>query len=163
MATRNRLDDRIGSRTDPRLSRGDGRPLTDHDPPIRDLLRQLAAQGRDLVRGEVALAKLEMRQMGRDLAFDSAKLVGAIALAFAGALALLAAAIIGLGNLLGGQYALSALIIGAATLVIGGVLARAGVAGLRNPRTPDQTINSLKRDREWASHEAREFKEELRS
>lgn len=163
MATRNRIDDRIDDRIDPRLTRGDGRPAVEGEPPIRDLLKQLAAQGTDLVRGEVALAKLEMRDMARDVALDSAKVAGALALAFAGALALVTAAIIGLGNLLDGQYALSALIIGVAMLAIGGILARAGLTGLKQPPRPDETIRSLKRDREWAGREVRHFKEELRS
>jgi uncharacterized membrane protein YqjE len=157
MATRNRIE------IDRHSTRGDGRPLVDNEPPIRDLLKQLATQGTDLVRGEVALAKLELRDMARDMAFASAKVAGALVLVLAGALALLAAAIIGLGNLLNGQYALSALIISVVVLVIGGILARAGIAGLRNPPRPDQTVASLKRDRAWAGREAREFRDEIRS
>lgn len=157
MATRNRIE------LERHSTRGDGRPLVDNEPPIRDLLKQLAAQSTDLVRGEVALAKLELRDMARDMALASAKVAGALVLVLAGALALLAAAIIGLGNLLNGQYALSALIISIIALVIGGILARAGIAGLKNPSMPDQTVASLKQDRVWAGREAREFRDEIRS
>ncbi|CAN5633166.1 hypothetical protein BH23GEM9_BH23GEM9_05820 [soil metagenome] len=139
-------------------------PRTDSDEPqMRTLLKQLASEGGDLVRSEMALAKLEMREMGRELALDSVKLAGAIGLALIGVLALLAAAIIGLGNLLGGLYALSALIIGALMLITGGVLARTAIAGLKNPPKPEETVRSLQRNKEWAAREVREFKEEIRS
>jgi uncharacterized membrane protein YqjE len=141
----------------------DGRRFSNEDPGTRDLLKQLAAQGADLVRSEVALAKLELRDMARELARDSAKVGAAIGLALAGALALLAAAIIGLGNLLDGRYALSALILGALLLVVGAVLARAGMAGLKSPPKPEQTVESLQENRDWARREVREFKEEIRS
>lgn len=135
-----------------------------HEPQMRELLKQLASEGGDLVRGEMALAKLEMRDMARQLAVDSAKVAAAIALAMTGALALLAAAIIGLGNLLDGRYALSALIIGVVTLLIGALLARGGISGLKDGgHRPEQTVRSLKRDREWASRELQEFKQEVRS
>jgi hypothetical protein len=155
MATHNRIDPRI-VRTD------GGRGVTD-EPQMRDLLKQLAGEGTDLVRNEISLAKLEMREMAREVALDSAKLAGALGLALIGVLALLAAAIIGLGNLLDGRYALSALIIGVIMVAIGGVLASAGIKGLKNVPQPDATKRSLQRDKEWASREAREFKEGIRS
>jgi hypothetical protein len=155
MAAKNRIDPRI-VRTD------DGRGVTD-EPQMRDLLKQLAGEGTDLVRNEISLAKLEMREMAREVALDSAKLAGALGLALIGVLALLAAAIIGLGNLLDGRYALSALIIGVIMVAIGGVLASAGIKGLKNVPQPDATKRSLQRDKEWASREAREFKEGIRS
>jgi uncharacterized membrane protein YqjE len=155
--------------TQPRIDRSDGPtpgPMisTEPEPQMRALLKQLASEGGDLVRGEMALAKLEMRDMARQLAADSAKVAASIALAMTGGLALLAAAIIGLGNLLDGRYALSALIIGVAILLIGGIMARAGIAGLKdNNHRPEETVRSLKRDKEWATRELQEFKEEVRS
>jgi uncharacterized membrane protein YqjE len=136
----------------------------DNEPAIRDLLKQLATQGTDLVRGEVSLAKLELRDMARQVAVDAAKLPEPlVALAFAGALALVAAAVIGLGVLLDGRYALSALIVGAVVLAVGGVLARAGMAGLTSPPKPEATVESVKESGEWARQEAREFRDEIRS
>jgi uncharacterized membrane protein YqjE len=155
MAAKNRIDPTI-VRTD------DGRGVSD-EPQMRDLLKQLAGEGTDLVRNEISLAKLEMREMAREVALDSAKLAAALGLALIGVLALLAAAIIGLGNVLDGRYALSALIIGVIMVAIGGVLASAGIKGLKNVPQPDATKRSLQRDKEWASREAREFKEGIRS
>jgi uncharacterized membrane protein YqjE len=171
MANSNRIRTRIettdGRRVDStdarRVERIDGSDVARDEPAIRDLLKQLAAQSSDLVRGEVSLAKLELRDMARQVAVDAAKLGAAVALAFAGALALVAAAVIGLGVLLDGRYALSALIVGAVVLAVGGVLARAGMAGLTSPPKPEATVESVKESGEWARQEAREFRDEIRS
>lgn len=141
----------------------DGRRVDPMEPQMSDLLKQLASEGGDLVRNEMALAKLEMRDMARQLAMDSAKLGAAVALAMTGALALVAAAIIALGNALGFQYALAALIVGVVILLIGGVLAWSGIQGMKNPPKPEETVRTMQENREWAAREAREFKEEIRS
>jgi uncharacterized membrane protein YqjE len=171
MATRQRtLAGGDGSRTSQQrtLDGGDGRRTTiqtppSTEPPMTDLLRQLGTEGAALVRSEVALAKLEMRELGRQLAIDSAKLFAAILLAAVGGLVLAAAAVIALGNALNGQYALSALIIGVALLLIGGLLARGGLGGLKQGHSPEKTVDSLKTTKEWAGDEIREFTEEVRS
>jgi hypothetical protein len=137
-------------------------PASD-EPQMRELLKQLAADGGALLRNEMALAKLEMRDMAREIALDSAKLAGALALAMTGALALVAAAVIGLGILLDGRYALSALIIGVVLLLVGGLLARAGMQGLKNMPKAEETTRSMQRNKEWASAEIQEFKQEIRS
>jgi len=99
------------------VQRGDGRTTPrllppKPEPPVGDLIRQLGTDGATLVRNEVALAKLEIREMAREIALDSARLFGALTVALAGMLALLTAGIIALGNVLDGQYALAALIVG---------------------------------------------------
>ena len=138
-------------------------PLADaHEPHLRDLLKQLASDGGDLVRNEIALAKLEMRDMARELTADAAKLGIAIALALTGALTLVAAATIGLGDLID-NYFLAALIIGVVLLAIGGILARKGMNGLRSGHGPSDVRQSLRRDREFVRHEMQEFKQHIRS
>jgi hypothetical protein len=153
MATQQRIDPRTNG------------PLigTHEEPQMRDLLKQLATEGSDLMRNEMALAKLEIRDMAREVALDSAKLAVAIGLALTGALSLLAAAVIGLGHALDGRFGLSALIIGAIMLVVGGLLARGGIAGLKNMPKPEATMRSMKTNKEWASRELQEFKQEVRS
>jgi uncharacterized membrane protein YqjE len=134
------------------------------DAPLKDLLRQLADEGANLVRGEIALAKLEMKETGRALALDAVKIVSAMAMAWIGALALTAFAIIGLGSLLGGMYWASALIVGLVLLAIGGIMAQRGLAGLKgNSIKPEATVESLQQDKRWASQEVRELKEGLKS
>ena len=138
-------------------------PLVDsNEPHLRDLLKQLASDGGDLVRNEMALAKLEIRDMARELTADAAKLGMAIALALTGALTLVAAATIGLGDLID-SYFLAALIIGVVLLAIGGILARKGMKGLRDGHGPQEIRHSLQRDREFVRHEMQEFKEQIRS
>jgi uncharacterized membrane protein YqjE len=151
------------------LQRGDGRlqPAVAPAPeqPVGDLIRQLGTEGRSLLRHEVALAKLEMREMAREVALDSARVFGAIALAVGGVMTLLAAAIVALGNALDGRYALSALIIGIVILVVGALLARRGIAGLKQPPMPDHTVATLKSTTDWVKEEIsdlKEFKDEIR-
>jgi hypothetical protein len=157
MSTQHRIDT-------PRSVQGNGPLIRTHEEPqLRDLLKQLASEGSDLMRNEMALAKLEMRDMAREVAVDSAKLGAALGLALTGALALVAAAIIGLGHALDGRFGLSALIVGAIMLVIGGLMARGGMAGLKNMPKPDQTVQTMKANKQWASREMKEFKEEIRS
>jgi uncharacterized membrane protein YqjE len=157
MATQHRIDPRVTSSDGPSL------PARE-EPHVRDLLKQLAGDGSELIRNEMALAKLEMREMARELAADSAKVGMAIGIALSGALVLLAAAVIGLGHVLDGRFGLAALIIGVVMLAAGALLATAGMKGLRDmPRRPEQTVRSLERDRQWARREIREFKEEVRS
>jgi uncharacterized membrane protein YqjE len=134
------------------------------DASMRDLLRQLADDGADLVRGEIALAKLEMKETARSFALDAVKLAAALALAWVGGLALTAFLIIGLGNLMGGAYWASALIVGVVLLAIGGLMAQRGIAGLQgNSIKPDATVESLQEDKRWASQEVRGLKESLKS
>jgi uncharacterized membrane protein YqjE len=157
MATQHRIDPRVTSSDGPSL------PARE-EPHVRDLLKQLAGDGSELIRNEMALAKLEMREMARELAADSAKVGMAIGIALSGALVLLAAAVIGLGHVLDGRFGLAALIIGVVMLAAGALLATAGMKRLRDmPRRPEQTVRSLERDRQWARREIREFKEEVRS
>jgi uncharacterized membrane protein YqjE len=153
MATRNR--------TEVNVVRTDGRGAD--EPQLSELLKRLAGEGTALVRSEISLAKLEMREMAREVVLDSAKLAGAIGLAMVGLLALVTAAIIGLGNLLDGRFGLAALIVGVILLVIGGGLAAAGIKGLKDVSKPEETMRSLQRDRAWAAQEAREFRDEIRS
>ena len=157
MATQHRIDPRTGLTDGPIV-------VSPDEPQLRELLKQLASEGSNLMRNEMALAKLEMRDMAREVAVDSAKLGASVGLALIGALALVAAAIIGLGYLLDGRFGLSALIIGALLLVIGGLLARGGVEGLKSmPKTPEQTMRSMQQNKDWANRELKDFKEEMRS
>ena len=149
------------------IHRGDGRNqrriAPTPEPPVGDLIRQLGAEGATLVRNEVALAKLEIREMARELALDSARLVAAIALALAGVLAVLAAIVVALGNALDGRYALSALIVGVVMLAVGALLARGGIAGLKHPSRPEHTVATLKSTSDWVREEISDFTEEIRS
>lgn len=92
-----------------------------------DLLGDLMTQSSDLVKGEVALAKAELRAQGR--LYSSAALIIAVGVAFGllAAMALLAAGMIALSNYTG--LATSGLIFGA---TLGAMAALLITQGLRN-------------------------------
>ena len=145
----------------PITSRGDvGRPTS--DASLGELLKRLTSDTADLVRQEAALAKAELRDTGSALAADGAKIGAALGLALAGALALTAFLVIALGNLFGGAYWLSALLVGVVFLGVGALLARNAVNDVkRRGLAPKQTIATLKEDKAWASREARDLKHDL--
>lgn len=113
-----------------------------------DLLSQLANNSAALVRDEIALAKQEMTE--KISSFKSGVIVVAIG-AFIGVLAiltLLAAAVIGLGNLIGPGY--SALVIGGVLAIIAGIITASGMGRLKETSLkPEQTIETLEEDKEW--------------
>jgi len=132
------------------------------EPSLGELFTRLTSDTTELVRQEVALARAEMRQVGGTLARDGARIGIALGLALAGALALTAFLVLGLGELLGDRYWLSALIVAVVLLLVGGLLARGAIADVkRRGLTPQATVNSLKEDAAWAKQEASAVKREL--
>jgi len=137
-------------------------PATGAEPSIGELFKRVTTDTSELVRQEVALAKVEMRQAFATLARDGTTVGIGLGLALVGVLALTAFLIAGLGRLLNDRYWLAALIIGAVFLVVGAVLARNALADIkRRGLTPDQTAESLRQDAAWAKREAAEVKREL--
>jgi uncharacterized membrane protein YqjE len=146
-----------------RLAGGDGAPPA-AEPSLKELVKRLADDAVGLIRSEVVLAKLEMRDSGRQMALDAASIAAAIALAAVGGLAVTAAAILALGRVLDGRYWAAALLVGAVLLVTGAVLARRGLNGLRRESLkPEATLETLRQDGAWAGEQARQLKERLSS
>lgn len=138
------------------------KPAAGTEPSIGELFKQVTTDTSELVRQEVALAKVEMRQALATLARDGARVGIGLGLALMGGLALTAFLIAGLGRLLDDRYWLAALIIGAVFLLVGSVLARNALGDIkRRGVTPEQTAESLRQDAAWAKREAREVKREL--
>lgn len=132
------------------------------EPSIGDLFRQLSNDTSELVRQEIALAKVEMRETGSKLAQDATRVGIGLGLALAGALALTAFLVAGLGRLLGGHYWLSALIIGVIFVAVGALLAKGAMKDIKaRGVTPDQTMQSLRDDALWAKREAKEVRREM--
>ncbi len=129
---------------------------------LGDLLRQLGDDGTRLLRQEVGLAKLEMRELLAGLVRDVIGLAVAGALAILGALSLTATIILVLGRFVfGGNYWLGALIVGGVFLIVGGIWALAAARGLGQNVKPDATLDSVREDMDWAKREARDFKREV--
>ena len=106
---------------------------------LGELFGDLSRETSTLLRQEVALAKTELSGKASRLGKDAGMLAAGGALAYAGLLALIAAAIIGLAQAI--PWWLSALIIGVVVAVIGGVMAQRGLANLRQENlAPEQTV-----------------------
>lgn len=130
--------------------------------PLGDLLQRLTTDMGELIRQEIDLAKAEMREVGAAVARDAGKIAAAAALALAGALALIAFLVVGLGVLLGGRYWLSALIVGLVAAASGGMVARNAITDVKHRGlAPRQTVSSLRDDVTWVRREAVELKREL--
>jgi uncharacterized membrane protein YqjE len=119
-----------------------------HQESIGDLLRELASESTALVRGEIELAKQEIRESitraGRGLVFmGAAALVGWLALS-----TLVAAVVLALVPVLGG--ALAGLAVTVALAVTAGILVLLGWRRLKSTRfKPEKTLESLKEDKRW--------------
>jgi len=103
-----------------------------------------------LVRQEVGLATTEMTHKATHAARDLAMIgIGGL-VGYAGLLAILAALIIGL-EATGLNWWQSALTIGVAVALLGGVLVRRGLAALKNmDLAPRETLETLREDAQWA-------------
>jgi hypothetical protein len=123
------------------------------DRSLGQLLGDLSRQLSTLVRQEIDLARTETTARVSAVSRDAALIGAGAALGYAGLLFLLAA----LAALLiqaGLDPWLSALLVGAVTLAIGGALAWRGREGLRTTSVvPERTIETLKDDAEWAKEQ----------
>jgi len=138
------------------------RDTTIRERSLGELFRDLTTETSDLVSKEIALVKAEARQTGATLARDGAKIGIASGLAFAGVLALTAFLIAGLGDLLGGKYWLSALIIGVIFLAIGMGLVKSATGDMkRRGQSIKHTTDTIKDTGTWAKEEARQVKQEI--
>jgi len=121
---------------------------------IGELFAELANETSTLVRQEVQLAKTEMTQKVTSASKHAGLLGAGGALAYAGLLAILAAVIIGLGQVI--PMWLSALIVGLVVVGVGYMLVQRGLQGLKSiDPTPRQTVETLKEDTEWAKEQTR--------
>ncbi len=120
---------------------------------IGELLGDLMQQTGTLVRQEVKLATTELSDKASRVGKDVGALAVGGAIAYAGFLALLAAIIIGLGQL-GLPWWIAALIVGVVVVAIGGLMVQKGLTALKHQNMmPQQTITSLKEDQTWAKEQ----------
>ncbi|MGQ0646153.1 MAG: phage holin family protein [Gemmatimonadaceae bacterium] len=149
------------ARLDGRSARHDsnGRE-TPADPSLGELVRDLSRNAETLVRLELALAKAEAREAGAHVARSAVVFGMAASLTVVGLVALSAAVVLTLGQVLGERYGLAALMVAGVVLVSAAVVSRRALRDLR--RLPfDQTLASLREDSRWVAREAKELKQEL--
>lgn len=121
------------------------------DRSIGELLSEVTSDVQTLFRQEVELAKAEVRQEATKAGKAAGMYGGA---GFAGYMLLLflsLAAVLGLSNVIDGGW--SSLIVAAVWAVVAAVLYQRGRTQMRDvsPK-PEQTVESMKENAEWARH-----------
>lgn len=121
-----------------------GQPLSDES--VGELVKRAASQTAELVRKEIQLGQLELKDKGRRAGKGVGLLGGAALIALYGAGALVAAAVLGLAEAV--DPWLSALIVGVVLLAVAALV---GLVGKKTttealPPTPEQTMASVHDD-----------------
>lgn len=115
------------------------------DSSIGGLIGGLAGDVQDLVRGELALARAESEEKLQRVLTASISIGGGALVAFAGLVVLLQAFAFLLAYVM--PMWIASLIVGAAIVVVGGVIARSALASLTlKSLTPTKTADNLKKD-----------------
>jgi hypothetical protein len=124
----------------------ENRPIENR--PLGDLFSDLATDMSNLVRQEVALAKLEVTQKAKYLGRNVGYLVVGGAVAYAGMLAVIAAIIMLLDRVMPAWGA--ALLVGVVVAVIAWLMIVKALAALQQADlTPRETVETLKEDATW--------------
>ena len=124
----------------------ENRPMENR--PLGDLFSDLAADMSNLVRQEVALAKLEVTQKAKYLGRNVGYLVVGGAVAYAGMLAVIAAIIMLLDRVMPAWGA--ALLVGVVVAVIAWLMIGKALSALQQADlTPRETVETLKEDATW--------------
>ncbi len=131
----------------------------DHDlreEGLPDLLKRLSNETTTLVKQELDLAKAEMAEKGKK-AGKGAGMFGAAGLLGLGAFGALTFMFIALLESALEHWWLAALIVAAVYGAIAGVLALQGKNKIQEagPPVPEQTVDTLKEDAEWAKTQTR--------
>ena len=116
--------------------------------PLGDLFGDLATEMSNLVRQEVALAKVEVAQKAKYVGRNVGYLVVGGAVAYAAVLAIVAAIIILMARVLPNWGA--TLLVGVVVGLIGWLLIGKALMALQNAElTPRETVETLKEDATW--------------
>jgi uncharacterized membrane protein YqjE len=133
-----------------------GRTTVSHhdNRSLGELFTDLTRDFTTLFRKEITLAKVELTEKATEVAKSAAMLAVGGFIAYAGFLALLAAAIIALAYVV--PWWLSALIVALVVLLVGYILVQSGLNKLKSENlAPHHTQESLKEDAEWAKEQVR--------
>ena len=137
--------------------------MASHDPGVGDvrdrslpdLLKQLSQETTQLVHQELELAKAELQQKGKEAGAGAGMFGGAGALGLAALGALTACFILALNAIMPAW--LAALLVAVVYGIIAFVLVKQGQARVKRavPPVPEQTIETVKEDVEWAKTQMR--------
>lgn len=118
------------------------------EKPLGELFSDLASDMSNLVRQEVELAKVEISQKAKHVGRNIAYLVVGGAIAYAALLAVIAAIILLLDNVMPSWGA--SLLVGVVVAGIGWLLIGKAVSALQQTDvTPRETVETLKEDAAW--------------
>jgi uncharacterized membrane protein YqjE len=135
-------------------------PGTDdlRDRSLGELLKQLSEQTTRLVHQELELAKAELQQKGKQAGAGAGLFGGAGAIGLAALGALTACFILALNAVMPAW--LAALIVAVVYGIVAFVLVKQGQARIKRatPPVPEQTIETVKEDVEWAKTQMRSDK-----
>ena len=124
------------------------------DRSLGELFAELAQETSTLVRQEVNLAKTEMSEKASRAGRQVGVLAAGGAVAYAGLLAILAGVIVLLGQVI--PMWLSALLVGIVVGVVGYLLVSRALEALkREDFAPQQTMETLKEDQQWAKDQTK--------
>jgi hypothetical protein len=125
---------------------------------LGELLKQLSEETTRLVHQELELAKAELTQKGKQAGMGAGMFGGAGAIGLAALGALTACFILALNALMPAW--LAALIVAVVYGIIAFVLVKQGQAKMKaaTPPVPEQTIETVKEDVEWAKTQMRSEK-----
>ena len=123
--------------------------------PIGELLKQLSQETTTLVRQELELAKAEMAEKGKRAGVGAGMFGGAGVAVLLALIALSGALVAALDTAM--PTWLAALIVGLVWAAVAGVLALQGRQRVQQatPPAPQQTVDTVKEDVEWAKTRAR--------
>jgi uncharacterized membrane protein YqjE len=117
-----------------------------------ELLRDLAHGSTELLRAEVKLARLELTEIAKNVGSGTVQVAIGGVLLLLGALSLAAGVVLVAGDqwLPSDQYWLAGLVVTIVTGVLAAFFAKRGLSNLSPSRlAPDQTVETLKEDKEW--------------
>jgi uncharacterized membrane protein YqjE len=128
--------------------------------PTSELLKQLSDQSTTLVRQEIELAKLELREKGKKAGMGAGMFGGAGLFGLYAVGALTATIILALATFLPGW--LAALIVTVVYAAIAGVLALRGKSQVKKatPPVPQQAVDTTKEDVRWVKTRAQAGRQE---
>jgi len=129
-----------------------------HDASFGELFKKLSAETSALIRQEMALARAELTEKGKEAGKGAGLFGGAATVALLGAGAITAGIILLLDLAIAAW--LAAIVVG---LIYVGIAAFLGLQGRNRiqaatPPVPEQTVETVKEDVEWAKTRARSAK-----
>ncbi len=120
-----------------------------HSPSIADVLRDTITDAQELVRGEIALAKAEMRAEVKRLGAGATALAAAAVLALIGVVFLLTALAWAMPALLGWPAWAGFALVGGLVLVVATVLGLMGRRRFSGERYMPLTMDTMKENLAW--------------